>query len=242
MKNISKLGAALIRLLPDWVSLPILGGRLKGMRWTLSSANVGHWLGRYEPECQDVFCKYVSRGLVVYDIGANVGFFTLLAAKLTGPEGKVFSFEPIPANQARLRKNVKVNKLPFVEVVPVCLGSSSGLVRFASGRTAAQHKIQEDGDMEVQMESVDSLVLRGMPPPDFVKIDVEGAESEVLKGMVTLLSSGVPAKMLIEVHGFNQQARCRELLERFGYKIEVIGNKKEWLVDFVAVHEAVSRT
>jgi hypothetical protein len=86
------------------------------------------------------------------------------------------------------------------------------------------------------MESVDNLVAGGMPPPDFVKIDVEGAESEVLEGMSNLLSAGMPPNILIEVHGYKQQAKCRELLERFGYSIRVIGSPGSWLVDFVAKH------
>ena len=76
--------------------MPIWQGRLKGKRWIVGSGASGYWRGSYEYENQLVFVRMVARGSTVFDVGAHVGFYTLLASVVVGPAGRVFAFEPVP--------------------------------------------------------------------------------------------------------------------------------------------------
>ena len=80
-----------LRLIPKNMKLPILQGKLRGEKWIVGSSNHGCWLGSYEYKQRILFEKTIIRGSVIFDIGAHVGFYTLLASKLVGPKGKVFA-------------------------------------------------------------------------------------------------------------------------------------------------------
>lgn len=87
-----------LRLVPPSKIMRIRSGALQGAKWIAGSAPHGSWLGTYERHVQRLFCERIHPGDVVLDIGANVGFFTLLASKLAGPDGHVHAFEPVPRN------------------------------------------------------------------------------------------------------------------------------------------------
>ncbi len=103
---VGKLLRLPLRLLPDGMAVPVLQGPLKGKRWLVGSSTHGCWLGSYEYEKQRLFAKKIKAGAVVFDIGANVGFYTLLTAMLVRPEGRVVAFEPVPRNIDFLRKHI----------------------------------------------------------------------------------------------------------------------------------------
>jgi len=92
-----------LKLIPNAVVVRIMQGHLKGKKWIKGSGVNGYWLGTYELAQQKIFQKYMKEGNVVFDIGAHVGFYTLLATQLVGKKGKVFSFEPNPRNIIFLR-------------------------------------------------------------------------------------------------------------------------------------------
>src|ERR1043165_45133 len=83
-----------LSLIPAGARMPILQGPLRGKRWVAGSHVHGGWRGSYEFEKQQMFISAIKPGAVVYDIGANVGFYTLLASRLAGPQGRVYAFEP----------------------------------------------------------------------------------------------------------------------------------------------------
>src|SRR5689334_1113570 len=83
-----------LRLIPSGARMPVLQGPLKGMRWTAGAHTHGCWLGSYELSKQQLFARTLKPGGVLYDIGANAGFYTLLGSRLLGPEGRVYAFEP----------------------------------------------------------------------------------------------------------------------------------------------------
>lgn len=85
-----------IARIPSGKVVPILRGPLRGWKWVTGALRHSCWVGGYEPERQLEFARLVRRGDVVLDIGANVGFYTLLAARLAGPHGRVLAFEPLP--------------------------------------------------------------------------------------------------------------------------------------------------
>ncbi len=81
------------------------------MKWIVGSSNHGCWLGSYELKKQNQLVKYLKPGMIVYDIGAHVGFYTLIISKAVGPNGMVYAFEPFPDNIIFLKKHISLNKL-----------------------------------------------------------------------------------------------------------------------------------
>jgi FkbM family methyltransferase len=215
MNLLSRIARLPLRLVPRGVTVPILSGPLRGWRWITGSATHGAWLGTYERETQAVFARLVRGGDVVYDIGANVGFFTLLAAKLAGRGGAVYAFD-------YLRKHIAANHAS-VRVLPVALSSSSGVARFATATSAAMGRLSDAGDLEVRTETIDELVSSGrISPPRFMKIDVEGAEYAVLTGAATTLVRDRRPVILLSTHGYLVHEQCCAFLRDLGYDIEVI--------------------
>ena len=91
---LGKLVRVPLRLIPRSTVLPILQGPGRGLRWIVGSYNHGCWLGSYEYEKQLALRELVHAGDVVYDLGAHVGYFSIILSRLVGPTGMVYSFEP----------------------------------------------------------------------------------------------------------------------------------------------------
>lgn len=210
-----------LRLLRPGRVVPILLGELRGYRWISGSATHGCWLGRYEHEAQAIFADAIRPGDVVYDIGANVGFYTLLAAKLSG-HGAVIAFEPLPRNLALLQRHLELNAVRNVQVLPLAVSSRSGMARFAAAPNPAMGGLAPSGEIEVTTAALDELIAAGsIPHPSFMKIDVEGAEYDVLTGATKLLAEDRPT-ILLSSHGYDQHERCLALLRAKGYEVRVV--------------------
>lgn len=149
-------------------------------------------------------------GRVVFDIGAYQGMHTLFFASRVGARGEVVAFEPHPGNFDRLVTNVALNAFHNVTALPVGVAAEPGELTFTTsadpGRTSANPDIGAalTGDVRtltVPVTSVDvEREVRQLPPPDFVKIDVEGLELDVLKGMHRTLTEQ-SVELFIELHG-----------------------------------------
>ncbi|MCL6545620.1 MAG: FkbM family methyltransferase [Bryobacteraceae bacterium] len=129
----SLLGRALrwpLRLIPDGAVVRVVQGPLRGKRWIAGSSNHGCWLGSYEAAKQGRMIEFVRPGMVCWDVGAHVGFYTLLFAELVGPGGRVFAFEPFPRNVDLLRRHVEMNGYGNVRIFPCALGAVDGEVGF----------------------------------------------------------------------------------------------------------------
>jgi FkbM family methyltransferase len=216
----SFLGAALrypLRWIPKGISVPILQGRLKGKKWIIGSSAHGCWLGSYEYEKQRRFAQEVDSGSVVYDVGANVGFYTLLASELAGPKGQVIAFEPLPRNLRYLYRHLTLNRISNVEVIEAAVADQSGVLAFHEGPHNAMGRLSEDGQLEVQAVSLDLLYAnQRIPKPDFIKIDIEGGEFRALQGAKHLLTEAHPV-LFLATHGQEIHRQCLELLREFGY-------------------------
>ncbi len=135
------------------------------------------------------FLNSCTRATVVYDIGSNIGLFSVLAAIQGRERTVVHAFEPHANNCEAIRENVAVNQLSNVTVHQLALGEAPTIARLSStdhSRGVGTHRVSDSGPSDghvVNVESIDSLVARGLPPPDVLKIDVEGYELHVLKGM-----------------------------------------------------------
>ena len=196
----------------------VLAGPLRGASWLPGSATHGCWLGTYERRTQVLFDRVTRPGDVVFDIGANVGFYTLLAARLVGPAGKVVAFEPLPRNLAMLERHLAYNSLANVEIVRAAVAERSGSAHFAGGGGPSTGYLAAQGT-PIDLVCLDDLVAdESIRPPNVVKIDVEGAESRVLEGGRRTFTTHRP-KVILAAHGWEQWTLCVRLLESFGYAV-----------------------
>jgi FkbM family methyltransferase len=211
-----------LRLLPPERFVPILSGPLRGWRWVIGSATHGAWLGTYEREVQRLFQQSLRPGDVCFDVGANVGFYTLLASRLVGERGTVVAFEPLPRNLGYLRRHLEANRIRNVRLLPVAVSDRGGTAHFAEGNGPAMGSLAESGGLEVQTVTLDQLVASGeLPAPSFVKIDVEGAEDAVLTGAAGLLRAHHPT-ILLSTHGYRHHQTCWSRLKEFGYVLSLL--------------------
>jgi len=217
-----------------WRDVTIPAGVARGLRFNAGRSDPFYALGVNERPVQDALKAHLRAGDVFYDIGANVGFLSLVGARLVGSEGRVEAFEPVPENLAVLRQNVVMNDLENrVTVHALAVSRTSGrcmlnLAGYSGGSSLAEEGTPPPdlkGSLEVDTISVDELIFRrGLPAPRLVKIDVEGAEQSVMEGMTKTLDRLKPV-LLYEIDdetlsGFYQKSNaCGGFLKARGYTL-----------------------
>jgi FkbM family methyltransferase len=192
----------------------------------------------FESDVANAFIKMLRAGDVVADVGANIGYLTVLAALLVGPSGRVVAFEPDAANVERLRGNLALNNCANVTVVEKAITNRVGEVEFFinsdnSGGNALWDVALFPGNVKslaepkrivVEATTLDAEWKRlGLPAPRVIKIDTEGAEQLVLEGARDVLA-GLQTKFAIaELHSFGlerlgcSQESLRAAAEQLGY-------------------------
>jgi FkbM family methyltransferase len=176
-------------------------------------------------------------GQTVFDAGGYEGIFTLFFAARVGPAGRLITFEPHPRNHAHILENVRLNGFRNVEVHQLALGAAPGRATLVcpadeTARGSLVGDIQEQirqethatpaDTIEVAIDSIDRLIDNGLPEPDFVKIDVEGFERDVLEGMRGVIGRCRP-RLYIEIHGADRARKLEnttsvvDFLWRSGY-------------------------
>ena len=212
-----------LRMIPAETRLPVLQGRLKGKKWIVGSSSHGCWLGSYEYAKRCAFERAVGEGAVVFDIGAHVGFYTLLASVLVGAQGRVFAFEPVPRNLCYLKEHLRINGIKNVSVIEGAVSDCDGVAHFDEGPNSSMGCLAPGGRLAVRTLSLDEMIRRGeLLPPNCIKIDVEGGEMLVLTGARLMLGRWRPTVFLATSgRGLHQQ--CCELLASFGYHLGPIG-------------------
>lgn len=198
-----------------------------GLRFDPGGSNPGYGLGTNEPAVQRALATYVRPGGVFYDIGANVGFHTVIGARLVGPAGRVVAFEPIPSTAEALRRNLALNGFTNTEVIEgavtarrgralMLLGNEPTWARLA-GSPGSQDAPAGGGNVEVETYAIDALIAQGrIARPTVVKIDAEGAEIDVLRGMAGVLRSDRPI-IVCELHGTGRE--FVPLMREFDYRL-----------------------
>jgi FkbM family methyltransferase len=211
-----------LRLMPAESVVRIPSGELRGWRWIAGSSTNGCWLGTYERHMQRLFRERIRPGAIVFDVGANVGFFTLLASKLAGDSGRVYAFEPLPRNLDFLERHVRLNDLANVYVEALAVAATSGEAHFRVAQHASMGGLAEGGDLRVVTASLDDLIASGrVARPGFIKMDIEGAESDALRGAARLLADG-SLTIALSTHGWQQHENCRSILAAAGFKVELL--------------------
>jgi FkbM family methyltransferase len=176
---------------------------------------IDHWLytgADFEPHVVRLFLKYLSRGNNVMDVGANIGYFTLIASHLIRDEGIVYAFEPSPANNQKLRRNIELNKIHNVIVSANAVSDTTGIATFSipsgeiknSGRSSFRTLEEDCLQLEVKTISIDAE-LRNYKKIDLIKMDIEGAEARALAGMAELIKRDQPVIIMELSNSYLQQ-------------------------------------
>jgi FkbM family methyltransferase len=226
----------LLRLIPEHAVVPVLQGPLRGTRWIRGSSVNACWLGSYEHEKQIAFADALSPGDVVFDLGANVGLYTLLAAKCVGPRGHVYAFEPLPHNVRFLERHLRLNRVSNATVLELAISDHSGRSRLDDTAHPSEAKLSSSGRVEVEVDTLDNLVASGeVRPPQCLKIDVEGAESAVLEGAREVLQQHSPV-VFLATHGSEQHRTANSMLESLGYSVAGVADTPVDATDELVAH------
>ncbi|MEA3440359.1 MAG: FkbM family methyltransferase [Chloroflexota bacterium] len=208
----------------------IAGGKLAGFYMLLDlRSEKDYWLGTYEPDLQEAITGLVQPGMVAYDLGANIGYITLLLARCVGESGQVVAIEALPDNLERLDNNITLNKLdPIVKIVHGAVVERSQQVDFYIGPSDGMGKVEGSAGRQdvvysetiaVQGIALDDFVFQsGNPVPQFVKIDIEGGEVLAFQGMKRVLNDARPI-VLMELHGPEAAVAAWQALTDAGYQI-----------------------
>ncbi|MGH7448831.1 MAG: FkbM family methyltransferase [Longimicrobiales bacterium] len=209
--------------------LPIVAGALRG-RWWLPQSR-GKILrilgGTYEPEQTRLFQDHIPAGATVLDIGAHVGYYTLLASVLAGAGGRVCAFEPDPMNHAFLRRHIALNHLGNVAVENVAVSDRGGTASFAFGTGSGTGRLDAGGTLAVRTVRLDDYCRASGLAPGFLKIDVEGAELNVLRGAAEVIGSHHPV-IFLSTHGAAIHGECLAWLRERAYTLRpIVGDHVE---------------
>jgi FkbM family methyltransferase len=203
----------------------ILFGPCRGMKYRIfPQFGLSHIYGGWEPEAQAVMLRCIKKGGIAYDIGANYGIHAFLMATLVSDSGQVYAFEPSPAIFQGLNENIEMNRLHHVKCVQAGVWDHSGRAQFLSGHHlgaghCAEIRQSAGSSMDIDLLSLDDFVFeRQHHPPDFIKVDVEGAEAKVLAGARRVLETYRPV-LLIDLHNPEQDVAVGTTLMRLDYKI-----------------------
>jgi len=195
---------------------------------------------RYERATTDLFKNLLEPGMVFVDVGANIGYFSLLAAKLVGQEGKVYAFEPEPGNHGLLRKNIEINSYSNIQAIQKAISDKTeSTLLFLSALDTGSHSLYSEAargvqeSVEITTTTIDEfLESEGWPSINLMKIDVEGAELGVLAGMESLVERSPNMKLVVEYCPFLIQstgANPSDLLTKLSsmkFLIQIIDDSK----------------
>jgi FkbM family methyltransferase len=202
----------------------------KGLPKTVNGSKVklpGKYIRYFPPDYESANFSFlkscIGKNAVVFDIGAHIGLFSIIAAKTIGINGKVFAFEPAPATTKVLSQTIAINHLENV-VIPVnaAIGKEKGTITFFVSNTEADNsnslvsykKDRKLNGIEVELNTIDNFVVeKKLTKIDFIKIDVEGAEYDTLLGGKNVFLNSRPA-CILAIHP--------EPIEKKGDKLEDI--------------------
>jgi FkbM family methyltransferase len=198
--------------------------------------------GTYEPGLRAILGALLGPGAVAMDVGANVGWHTLLMAKRVGDQGRVLAVEANPSVRARLADNVSINGFAHVDIVPCALAAREGQVEFygpaeddadsGNGHVVSEADQSREGVFTVETRTLDAVVAAaGLERLDAIKIDVEGYEWPVLQGAGTTLARFHPHVIFEYVEEYAGRGGATpdtlmDFFERQGYRLFAL--RRDW--------------
>jgi FkbM family methyltransferase len=245
MRSLARFASS--RILPR-AAYPVVRGPLRGARFVLGALAGGGcgasvYFNLVEAQQTSAFVNTLGRGQVLFDIGANVGYYTILGSRLVGSQGAVIAFEPVVRNLIYLYKHVLLNRANNVTIVPAACSDTLSLVAFSSGVNYAMGHLADEKDRWtkgtkadvtlVPTVTVDVVVQQLGVAPDVIKIDVEGAEFLALKGAQATLLAARPT-IFLSVHSEKIRSTCLEHLGNLGFECEALSEDKNNPMEFLA--------
>jgi len=230
------------RMLPR-VAYPVARGPLQGSWFVLGSmggeaGGVSVYFNMIETEQTAALVATLGKGQVFFDVGANVGYYTILGSRLVGDKGTVIAFEPVVRNLVYLFQHTILNRVGNVKIIPAACSDITSLAIFSAGENFAMGYLGENKDnrdmFPVPTVSIDETIQRVGISPDVMKIDVEGGELSVLKGAKEVLCKAHP-KIFLSTHSDILRQTCLEYLSEHGYSYEVLSKNKENPSTFLAI-------
>jgi len=185
--------------------------------------------GAFEAGAAEAVRTRTPHGGTFVDVGANLGYYSVAASRWVGAAGKVFAFEPVPRTRSLLTANLELNRCENVEVLPLACSRACGRARMVTASDTGWSRLARDdgGDLDVDTTTIDAFVAdRGLDRLDVLKIDVEGADFDVVRGAERTIERFRPA-VLVEVEhtrGYGSDAGdVAAFFERRAYST--------WLID-----------
>ncbi len=201
-----------------------------------------YWTGQHDLHVQQALAENLSPGMTFWDVGANIGLLTMLGSRLVGEDGHVLGFEPMPDSAARLEEAVRVNSARNTRVMRCAIGAQPGSATLHSDPGGLTWSLMEGhpdlqgGGIEVSVRTMDEVAAE-TGPPDVVKIDVEGAEVDVLRGGAAVLRQHRPT-LIVEFWDDESLEKARGLLSD-AYTFTPLGGL-DWLLTAAAPSPASS--
>ncbi len=230
--------------------ISIKSGPLKGFKWNVKSNTNDFFTGLYEEEFVELLLDKLKPEDVFYDIGANAGYFSIIASQIIRAENSIYSFEPVPYLFEIIKHHAKSNNVNNVRVFPFAISNKTGTVEFSNmDKTGGNTYIS---DSQIFQTSQDIIKVKSITVDDFLKdtpnakkptvmkIDAEGAEYDVLLGAKETLEKNKPLLFLSthDIHLPGVKDKCLDFLKNLDYKIEQkiedSKDKKPGLDDFIA--------
>jgi len=216
---------------------------INGSHMILDSADRGIsrellYIGRREHYSTEFIKTFLAPGDICVDIGSNIGYYALLESRLIGKNGKIFAIEPSRQNIKLLNKNIEINNYSNIVSSRRAVGAKNHSGFLGLSESANQHSFVNKNlgpsipVEEVQIASLDTF-LADKPYPQFVRMDVEGYEGEIVKGMKNILKENKPLKIFIELHCPLLEDRGKDLLSvlhNAGFVIKAVFKERLGLV------------
>jgi FkbM family methyltransferase len=214
---------------------PITKGPLKGFKIALGPKDrLGYLINSHEPETVRLFISLCRPEMFVLDAGAHVGYFSLLASTIVGSRGRVYTAEPNPKNIEKIRLTIANNGCTNICLLPVALSDTTSEVNFAMEDTGQMGHIIANGDciethaVVVNAEPFDNIAHRlDIVRLDLIKMDVEGSESSVLRGMRETLGKFQPL-IVCEWHPATAGKDYQSVFSLLGYNCQLLSPASEF--------------
>jgi FkbM family methyltransferase len=195
-------------------------------------------LNSFEPFTTEIFEKVLKRGDTVIDIGANVGYYSLVAARIVGESGKVYAFEPNPKTYSWLIKNIELNKYDNIVPVAKAITNKVGTAQLFIYGNSEYDTLSQSGSnrksVKVETETLDHFFGNKGEAVNVIKIDIEGGEMDALLGMTNLIRQSKKLKMFVEFSPY--------FVQRGGYSPEAFLHKlRSYNFSFYVIDESKKR-
>jgi FkbM family methyltransferase len=186
----------------------------------------------HEPLTTELVKQFLKPGMNVVDIGGNLGYYALLEAQMVGDAGRVIAIEPVASNFAQLSKNVAANGYRNIVLENVAIGTFNGSAPIYLSKKSNWHSLHpvpwETSEVTVRVSTLDSLLARHeLPSIDLIRMDLEGYEIKVIRGMKSTIKKYRPG-LLIELH---PQVVGAQAMISFLKKLQTLGYEPEWVLD-----------